>query len=38
MEGPFKKQVNLTFLTRGASALHNVESIHSATLSKTLIR
>ena len=27
-----------TFLTRGASALHNVESTYSATLSKTLSR
>ena len=38
VEGPGQDSAQSTFLTRGASALHNVESIYSATLSKTLSR
>jgi hypothetical protein len=38
MEGPGQDSAQSTFLTRGASALHNVESSYSATLSKTLSR
>ena len=38
VEGPGQDNSQSTFLTRGASALHNVESPYSATLSKTLSR
>jgi hypothetical protein len=38
VEGPGQDSLLTTFLTRGALALHNVESIYSATLSKTLSR